>query len=124
MKNRMTSYETRREGRCGRPAFQLGIRFALEAGDASCRNNEFGQWQRSRRGASSTPGGPSSSARRSCSKSFPLQSSPFIFLQKGDRMDHLTKSRLGRVVLHALCLLRRPANARWHWLGIVREFAH
>jgi len=61
--------------------------------------------------------------RRSCYKRFPLYSSLIALFQKGDRMDHLTQSRLGRVVLHALCLLRRPGHARWHWLGIIREFA-
>jgi len=34
----------------------------------------------------------------------------------------LASSRLGRVTLHAFCLLRRPRHARWHWHGIQREF--
>lgn len=38
-------------------------------------------------------------------------------------MDLLARSRLGRVTLHALCLLRHPGRLRWHWHGIVREFA-
>jgi len=33
----------------------------------------------------------------------------------------LASTRLGRVLLHALCLLRHPARSRWHWQGIVRE---
>jgi hypothetical protein len=34
----------------------------------------------------------------------------------------LAGSRLGRVLLHALCLFRRrPADLRWHWQGIMRE---
>jgi len=37
-------------------------------------------------------------------------------------MNALASSRLGRVLLHALCLLRHPAHGRWHWSGIVREF--
>ena len=28
---------------------------------------------------------------------------------------------MGRVILHARCLLRHPAHARWHWNGILRE---
>src|SRR6266853_116668 len=54
---------------------------------------------------------------------FPSTPPSLLLFQKGDCMDHLTQSRLGRVVLHALCLLRRPGHARWHWLGIIREFA-
>ena len=37
-------------------------------------------------------------------------------------MNALASSRLGRVLLHALCLLRHPAHGRWHLNGIVREF--
>ena len=37
-------------------------------------------------------------------------------------MNLLASSRPGRVLLHALCLLRHPAHLRWHWHGIVREF--
>ena len=33
----------------------------------------------------------------------------------------LANARLGRVCLHALCLLRRPGRFRWHWQGMVRE---
>jgi hypothetical protein len=39
-------------------------------------------------------------------------------------MDTLAQSKLGRVILHALCLFRRPDRLRWHWRGIVREFSH
>jgi hypothetical protein len=37
-------------------------------------------------------------------------------------MNALTSSRLGRVLLHAFCLLRRPGHGRWHLDGILREF--
>jgi hypothetical protein len=37
-------------------------------------------------------------------------------------MNALAASRTGRVLLHALCLLRHPTHMRWHWGGIVREF--
>jgi hypothetical protein len=36
--------------------------------------------------------------------------------------QQLIKSRMGRVILHAVCLLRNPHRAHWHWRGIVREF--
>jgi hypothetical protein len=36
----------------------------------------------------------------------------------------LAVSRPGRVTLHVLSLLRHPGHSRWHWLGIIREFAH
>ena len=36
-------------------------------------------------------------------------------------MNQLASFRLGRVLLHALCLVRHPAHVRWHWAGIVRE---
>jgi hypothetical protein len=36
--------------------------------------------------------------------------------------EQLAKSRFGRVILHAVCLLRNPHRAHWHWRGIVREF--
>jgi hypothetical protein len=39
-------------------------------------------------------------------------------------MSMLANSRLGRVLLHALCLARHPAQTRWHWHGIVRELRH
>lgn len=42
------------------------------------------------------------------------------FRSKGD-MNAMASSRLGRVLLHALCLLRHPAHGRWHWVGILRE---
>jgi len=35
----------------------------------------------------------------------------------------LAGSRFGRVLLHSLCMLKRPNRLRWHWRGIVREFA-
>jgi hypothetical protein len=35
----------------------------------------------------------------------------------------LASSRTGRVLLHALCVLRRPSHSSWHWRGIVREFS-
>jgi hypothetical protein len=37
-------------------------------------------------------------------------------------MNALASSRLGRVLLHALCLLRHPGHGRWHLSGILREF--
>jgi hypothetical protein len=33
----------------------------------------------------------------------------------------LSDSRAGRVLLHALCTLQRPAHFLWHWRGILRE---
>jgi hypothetical protein len=33
----------------------------------------------------------------------------------------LATSRFGRIVLHAICLMRHPDNARWHCDGILRE---
>ena len=39
-------------------------------------------------------------------------------------MNALTSSRLGRVLLHAFCLLFRPAHIGWHWHGIRREIQH
>ena len=38
-------------------------------------------------------------------------------------MNTLAKSRVGRVLLHSLCLLRHPNRLGWHWRGILREFA-
>lgn len=38
-------------------------------------------------------------------------------------MNLLANSRLGRIALHTLCLLHHPGRLRWHWQGIVREFA-
>jgi len=38
-------------------------------------------------------------------------------------MNALAQTRTGRVLLHTLCLIRHPANLRWHWRGIRREFA-
>ena len=43
-------------------------------------------------------------------------------LAKGP-MNALAYTRTGRVLLHALCLIRHPAKLRWHWQGIRREFA-
>jgi hypothetical protein len=36
-------------------------------------------------------------------------------------MNAMAESRLGRVLLHALCLLRHPVHLHWHWSGIRRE---
>jgi hypothetical protein len=36
-------------------------------------------------------------------------------------MTGLANSRLGRVLLHALCFFRHPDRAQWHWQGILRE---
>jgi len=36
--------------------------------------------------------------------------------------QQLVKSRMGRVILHAVCLLKSPRHAHWHWCGMVREF--
>jgi hypothetical protein len=38
-------------------------------------------------------------------------------------MNHLAASKSGRMLLHAICLLRHPNHSRWHWKGIMREFA-
>jgi hypothetical protein len=38
-------------------------------------------------------------------------------------MNLFAKSRLGRVILHGLCLLRHPGQSHWHRQGIAREFA-
>jgi len=35
--------------------------------------------------------------------------------------DVLVRCRPGRMLLHAICLCRRPAQAHWHWLGLWRE---
>jgi len=34
----------------------------------------------------------------------------------------LATHALGRVVLHLVCLLKRPTHAAWHWQGILREW--
>jgi hypothetical protein len=39
-------------------------------------------------------------------------------------MKRLANFSTGRVALHVLCLFRHPGHSRWHWRGIVREFAH
>jgi hypothetical protein len=44
------------------------------------------------------------------------------FYQGGLRLA-LASSRTGRVLLHALCVLRRPSHSSWHWRGILREFS-
>jgi hypothetical protein len=36
-------------------------------------------------------------------------------------MNAMAESRLGRVLLHALCLFKNPGHVRWHWQGILRE---
>ena len=33
----------------------------------------------------------------------------------------IASNKSGRILLHAVCLLRRPRHAGWHWGGIVRE---
>jgi hypothetical protein len=43
---------------------------------------------------------------------------------KGPTVNFLSKTKSGRVLLHALCVLRCPHRGHWHWLGILREFAH
>jgi hypothetical protein len=43
---------------------------------------------------------------------------------KAPTVNFLSKTKSGRVLLHALCVLRCPHRAHWHWLGILREFAH
>jgi len=35
----------------------------------------------------------------------------------------LGSSKMGRVVLHTMCLVRHPERASWHWQGILRELA-
>lgn len=37
-------------------------------------------------------------------------------------MNFLSETKSGRVLLHALCLLRCPRHAAWHWRGMLREF--
>jgi hypothetical protein len=37
-------------------------------------------------------------------------------------MNSLARTAPGRILLHALCLLRHPEHVRWHWHGIRREF--
>ena len=44
-------------------------------------------------------------------------------LSKERAMNHLAASKSGRMLLHAICLLRHPNHSRWHWKGIMREFA-
>jgi hypothetical protein len=44
------------------------------------------------------------------------------FYHGGPRLA-LASSRTGRVLLHALCVLRRPSHSSWHWRGILREFS-
>jgi hypothetical protein len=34
----------------------------------------------------------------------------------------ISSSRLGRIILHAGCAIRRPSHWHWHWQGIQREF--
>lgn len=41
---------------------------------------------------------------------------------KGARVNFLSQTKSGRVLLHALCLLRCPRHAAWHWRGMLREF--
>jgi hypothetical protein len=38
--------------------------------------------------------------------------------------NQLGGSRMGRLVLHAMCMMQHPERAGWHWQGMVREFAH
>ncbi len=38
-------------------------------------------------------------------------------------MQTCSQTRIGRVLLHTLCILKRPENFRWHWQGIRREFS-
>ncbi|HEY9171278.1 MAG TPA: hypothetical protein VI136_03235 [Verrucomicrobiae bacterium] len=35
----------------------------------------------------------------------------------------LSATKAGRIILHVICALRRPANWRWHARGIARELA-
>jgi hypothetical protein len=35
-------------------------------------------------------------------------------------LEQMPRNRLGRIVLHLLCLLR-GRHMRWHWRGIVRQ---
>jgi hypothetical protein len=35
----------------------------------------------------------------------------------------LSSKRSGRVLLHLVCLVRRPDHAGWHWQGVVRELS-
>lgn len=36
----------------------------------------------------------------------------------------LSGSGVGRIILHLLCLFRRPGHLCWHWRGIARELVH
>ena len=38
-------------------------------------------------------------------------------------MNTFGNFKLGRVLLHLICVARYPWRARWHWKGITREFA-
>lgn len=58
------------------------------------------------------------------SRRFPtLPAFIITFTMQGGIEAVLSGTRPGRVLLHALCLLRHPGRLRWHWRGIVREFA-
>jgi hypothetical protein len=35
----------------------------------------------------------------------------------------LASSSVGRMLLHAMCLIHHPARLRWHWNGILREIS-
>lgn len=64
-----------------------------------------------------------STPRLSTESAFPAKLPPPSlprFRLEGD-MNAMASYRLGRVLLHALCLLRHPAHSRWHWCGILRE---
>jgi hypothetical protein len=37
--------------------------------------------------------------------------------------EKLAVSRWGRVLMHFRCLAAHPLHLRWHWHGIVREWA-
>jgi hypothetical protein len=54
----------------------------------------------------------------------PICADPIHIFSIGRFMERLAASRPGRVALHGLCLFRHPSHSRWHWQGIVREFAH
>ena len=35
--------------------------------------------------------------------------------------DQIDSTGLGRIILHAICLVRSPRHLTWHWQGILRE---
>ena len=125
MKNRMKYSKPGSEELRERFIARLASELPLLPMDANCRSHNEEQKLRPSVRSFAERTAPSAISGRACRShpQFTRQKSSLLLFQKGAYMDHLTKSRLGRVILHALCLLRRPSQAHWHWLGIVRELA-